>query len=512
MDEMEYEMHPPPEPPRQLLQMSYTATRCPHFAQIMHDQAQSASRMYDPVHPISGQVPFHHPWAQLPAPHPMQHRFLPGHSIVPPPVEPQPRQQPEHHPQYEQPAQHQRSSNVARAFLPQMPHMSLSSQESPQASQENMRREFLHGALESAGAGDSVTRDVMDASTTREAQLRGPVADQHLPASRQAGHFVFPHHAVYADNVWSSPLHSPPHQQQQQQQPARQQADQLGTEPEQQRVSQSPSPINRQQIPSLFRTGQGPEFRAPNWSGATTRPDAERPVGPRTSTARGNERGQQAQVRQLTMQVVDGASASQPGQQIQQRTMVVVDGTPTSVPAAGRPAEPSAVPAMALNPPNPANPPNPGNPPTRGGPTFSAVASERQRALRALQHRRSGSSSGSGRAQSSTSSSDDDIDASTSLAEHQALRLFEHMSRADFPSTTVSPPVSPGERVRAQQLLRGALVNRRVASKNAISSLESVDIDSLDEGDKSMLLYAFHFSPLCVGAVRLLERLKDYKC
>lgn len=41
------------------------------------------------------------------------------------------------------------------------------------------------------------------------------------------------------------------------------------------------------------------------------------------------------------------------------------------------------------------------------------------------------------------------------------------------------------ERIRQQQLFRGAMTNKRIASRTAISSMESVDIASLPELERS---------------------------
>jgi hypothetical protein len=56
------------------------------------------------------------------------------------------------------------------------------------------------------------------------------------------------------------------------------------------------------------------------------------------------------------------------------------------------------------------------------------------------------------------------------------------------------------DHIRAAQVLRGQLSNRRVASKQALSQLQSVDLDSLaqSERSRSSLLFA---SSACVSCV-----------
>jgi hypothetical protein len=41
------------------------------------------------------------------------------------------------------------------------------------------------------------------------------------------------------------------------------------------------------------------------------------------------------------------------------------------------------------------------------------------------------------------------------------------------------------DHIRATQLLRGQLTNKRVASRKALSQLQSVDLDSLSESERS---------------------------
>lgn len=81
--------------------------------------------------------------------------------------------------------------------------------------------------------------------------------------------------------------------------------------------------------------------------------------------------------------------------------------------------------------------------------------------------------------------SDDEADLPDILDdEHHALRFIEQQISASTPS-----PGRPGEmdeaRIRARQLLRGQLSSKRVASKSALSSLQSVEISSLPESERS---------------------------
>lgn len=74
--------------------------------------------------------------------------------------------------------------------------------------------------------------------------------------------------------------------------------------------------------------------------------------------------------------------------------------------------------------------------------------------------------------------SDDELDQLED--DHQALRFIEQFSvGGNFPRDM-------GEaQVRAHQILRGQMPNKRVASKKALSQLQSVDMDSLEESERS---------------------------
>jgi hypothetical protein len=83
--------------------------------------------------------------------------------------------------------------------------------------------------------------------------------------------------------------------------------------------------------------------------------------------------------------------------------------------------------------------------------------------------------------------SEDDLDGLDD--DHDPLRLIEHFS--------VRAGDLDEERIRAHQLLRGQLSSKRVASRSAISSLESIEVDALPENERSrsfllphMLLYS----------------------
>ena len=80
--------------------------------------------------------------------------------------------------------------------------------------------------------------------------------------------------------------------------------------------------------------------------------------------------------------------------------------------------------------------------------------------------------------------SDEDLD---QLEEDdQRLRFIEQFSvSGDFPRDM-------GEsQVRAHQILRGQVPNRRVVSRDAISQLERVEIGSLEESERSKSIFLF---------------------
>jgi hypothetical protein len=82
----------------------------------------------------------------------------------------------------------------------------------------------------------------------------------------------------------------------------------------------------------------------------------------------------------------------------------------------------------------------------------------------------------------SDSSDDYSEDEVADADEHQAFQIFAQLTgRADQDMTEA--------RIRAHQLLRGQLSNKRIASKGALASLQSVDISSLADNEKSECLH-----------------------
>lgn len=93
-----------------------------------------------------------------------------------------------------------------------------------------------------------------------------------------------------------------------------------------------------------------------------------------------------------------------------------------------------------------------------------------------MDSRRRNIPAGSGTARRRDSDFDSDEEADR-LDEEEAFRYLEHFS---------APRGDPEEyRVRAQQIIRGQLPTRRVASKRAISQLQSVDRNTLPESEQS---------------------------
>lgn len=91
-------------------------------------------------------------------------------------------------------------------------------------------------------------------------------------------------------------------------------------------------------------------------------------------------------------------------------------------------------------------------------------------------------------AQHSDYDSGDDLD--SPMDEEQALRYME-----EFAATSPQLRAMSEDHVRATQLLRGQLGNKRVASKKALAQLQSVDMDTLPESERSescCLLQYFH--------------------
>ncbi len=81
--------------------------------------------------------------------------------------------------------------------------------------------------------------------------------------------------------------------------------------------------------------------------------------------------------------------------------------------------------------------------------------------------------------------SEDDMDVMDE--EQHTLRIMEQFHPGAVPYPQRMGEMSE-DRIRATQLLRGAMSNRRVASKSAISSLQSVEISDLPENERSTSL------------------------
>ncbi|KLU87345.1 hypothetical protein MAPG_06345 [Magnaporthiopsis poae ATCC 64411] len=80
--------------------------------------------------------------------------------------------------------------------------------------------------------------------------------------------------------------------------------------------------------------------------------------------------------------------------------------------------------------------------------------------------------------------SDDDSDSSE---EHMEEMFIQQLGAAGHPYTVRMNDFTE-DRIRRQQLLRGALNNKRIASKGALASLQSVDIDSLPENERTCVI------------------------
>jgi hypothetical protein len=80
--------------------------------------------------------------------------------------------------------------------------------------------------------------------------------------------------------------------------------------------------------------------------------------------------------------------------------------------------------------------------------------------------------------------SDEELDAAMDDEQH-ALRLIEHLSTGSGGLAPVRVADMDEARVRAHQLLRGQMSNKRVASKSALATLESVDMSTLTESERS---------------------------
>lgn len=139
------------------------------------------------------------------------------------------------------------------------------------------------------------------------------------------------------------------------------------------------------------------------------------------------------------------------------------DPTSNPIPAGSTPDADAAAPLLPTTPPAPAN-----------------TERRRQAATRPRQ-----SSSHVNNNRGSDYDSDDEADFPDILEDEQnALRFIEQHLATGAPI-----PLRVGDvdeaRIRAHQLLRGQLSSKRVASKGALSSLQSVEISSLPESERS---------------------------
>lgn len=85
-------------------------------------------------------------------------------------------------------------------------------------------------------------------------------------------------------------------------------------------------------------------------------------------------------------------------------------------------------------------------------------------------------------------SSDYDSDEDAADEQEQALEFINQLSASG--AVPLRGEDLTEARIRAQQLLRGQMSTKRVASKTALVSLQSVDIDSLPEKDRSTYFHA----------------------
>ncbi|KAL8370132.1 hypothetical protein RB595_000488 [Gaeumannomyces hyphopodioides] len=80
--------------------------------------------------------------------------------------------------------------------------------------------------------------------------------------------------------------------------------------------------------------------------------------------------------------------------------------------------------------------------------------------------------------------SDDESDSSE---EHMEEMFIHQLGAAAGPPYTARMDLTE-DRIRRQQLLRGAITNKRIASRGALASLQSVDIDSLQENERTCVI------------------------
>jgi hypothetical protein len=81
--------------------------------------------------------------------------------------------------------------------------------------------------------------------------------------------------------------------------------------------------------------------------------------------------------------------------------------------------------------------------------------------------------------------SDEDVDPERQFLEHASLAYLER----NFSDGPTPHPIRMQEmtedRIRAHQLIRGQMSTKRIASQSAIQSMQSVDINELDQDKRS---------------------------
>ncbi|EFX03421.1 zinc finger protein atl6 [Grosmannia clavigera kw1407] len=119
-------------------------------------------------------------------------------------------------------------------------------------------------------------------------------------------------------------------------------------------------------------------------------------------------------------------------------------------------------------------------------PTASAASLLERRSRTPPRHRRAGHGSSGGNARASDLDSDDDMDSISD--EQQALHHFIDHLDGNMAATAPPNSVFPGSGIRARQVLRGAVANKRIASKSAIASLVCVEIESLSSTERTCII------------------------
>lgn len=96
---------------------------------------------------------------------------------------------------------------------------------------------------------------------------------------------------------------------------------------------------------------------------------------------------------------------------------------------------------------------------------------------------------------SDTSDYDSDEDAADE--QERALEYLDQLSASG--AVALRGEDLTEARIRAQQLLRGQMSTKRVASKTALVSLQSVDINTLPEKDRSTCFHALPCDPAAIS-------------